>query len=366
LRVYKNCAHPMIRNVVTVAERIDAARQDFAGNPKPGGQPFAPLHVEIQPTANCHRTCVFCSHIKRNRHGGELHHDQVDELLGELRELGVLRVAFSGGGEPLFWKEGCLAEAVSSAADFASVDLTSSGDQLWDETQGRLAKNTAAIMRCLKVIYLNIPEVDQIGFSELVKGDGSWLRARALLEGLLELRRTDHNQKFEIHVVVVISQFNVDRVGAIDRALVDIGIDHIYYKQYKNFEGRDVSRIKAEDEQLADTLSAIPKSQRSADLDQFIESLEATYKVGNFCWAIRLRFGAIVDPNGDIYLCTPTVGMKEFRIGNISEGFRDVWNRINRKSSVPDALSCRSYEGGCPQECRYHLENKKIQKIMIK
>jgi radical SAM protein with 4Fe4S-binding SPASM domain len=345
------------------AERELLAGADAWG--RTDGAVLAPLAVEIQPTAHCHRTCAFCSHIIRNRRGGQLSHDEVCSLLRELEAMGVRRIAFSGGGEPLHWAAGRLVEAVEAAAGFASVSLTTSGDQLRDPERGVLSPAALVLMERCATMYFNIPAVDEASFARQVKGPTGWAHTSAMLRALVALRRGDPERfRCELHAVVVVSRFNVHQVAGIDATLVALGVDAIYYKQWKNFEGRRVERVRLDDEELLQTLEAIPPAQRSRDLSRFVALLRTEFPAGAHCWVNRLGYNAIVDPDGDIYLCTPTVGMPEYSIGNLDDGgFTTCWTGAVR-SEMLRRLNGLSYDGCCPRECRHHPDNVRIGQMV--
>jgi radical SAM protein with 4Fe4S-binding SPASM domain len=353
-------AMPMDKQMIGLGlrQRIDALTKHTWG--AIDGQILAPHSVEIQPTAHCHRTCSFCSHIIRNRRGGTITEPELRELLAEFADLGVQHVGFSGGGEPLYWSGGRLAEMIELAAGFATVSLTSSGDQLWDAEHERLHLDAFVVLRECSATYLNIPAVDELSFHKQVRGPSGWSHTSAMLRALIKTRESDRATfKCEVHAVVVISASNVDRVAEIDRVLTEHGVDAIYYKQWKNFENRNVRRLRLEDEHILERLSTIPEQTRSRDLVKFIGALR-TPLPSQPCWANRIGYDAIIDPDGEIYLCTPTVGKAEFSIGNLDDGgFTACWTGAVRAGRIRE-LSGLSSDGACPSECRHHTFNAQV------
>lgn len=324
------------------------------------GEVLPPIEVEIQPTANCHRTCAFCSHIIRNRRGGELTSEDVFSLLAELERMQVKSIAFSGGGEPLYWKAGRLVEAIRTASAFARVILTSSGDQLWNDTRDELDDDALSILGHCSALQLNIPAVDDAGFQRQVHGPSSWKRTSSIISSLVELKSSRPDLRCKIYAVVVVSAFNVNQIAGIDEALMTRGFDGIYYKQLKNFEDRPLAKVRISEDTIFNTLDIIPAATRSADLDKFIKLIATNYETMTHCWVNRIGFDAIVDPDGDIYLCTPTVGKNEFCIGNLDNGgFANCWHGATREL-VLRRLSDYSLHGVCPRECRNHGDNQLI------
>lgn len=347
---------------LTLSRRADGLSPDTWGSID--GEIIAPYCVEIQPTAHCHRTCSFCSHIIRNRRGGTMSEEEVRGLLTDFREMGVARIAFSGGGEPLYWTGGRLAEMVEIAAQFSEVSLTSSGDQLWVADRGELHPDAALLLEHCATMYFNIPAVDELSFAKQVRGPSGWSHTSTMVRNLLALRATDPERyRCRVEAVVVVSAFNVEQIAKIDRVLTEHGVDAIYYKQWKNFEKRNVKRVKLEDEHIVERLSMIPEAERSASLKEFVAGLSVEFPTGH-CWSNRLAYNAIIDPDGEIYLCTPTVGNPEYSVGNLDDGgFAACWSGAVRAGKLRE-LSQMSYDGICPRECRHHPDNVRLGALL--
>jgi len=350
---------PQIEPIID--RRIRSASRDAWGRTTDTGEVFPPLLVEIQPTAHCHRTCSFCSHIIRNRRGGSLSDQDVHGLLDQLRDMGVPRIAFSGGGEPLYWSNGDTVAAIRHAAGFADVSLTTSGDQLLDAETDRLRDCAADVLECCSALYVNIPAVNERSFAEQVRGPSGWRHTSAMIRRLLALRDSDPDRfDCQFVAVVVLSAFNVAQVHEIDRVLAEHGSDAIYYKQWKNFEKRNVRKVKLADEALLEGLERVPPEERSSDLAAFIDTLRVPDVENHPCWTNRLSFDAIVDPDGEVYLCTPTVGKPEHSVGNLDDApFADLWASARRQERLR-VLDGMSVSGTCPSECRHHPDNARL------
>lgn len=348
-----------------IDRRVQSATRDTYGRAAGSEEVLPPLLVEIQPTAHCHRTCSFCSHIIRNRRGGSLSERDVYVLLDQLRHMGVPRVAFSGGGEPLYWDAGDIVAAIRYAAQFADVSLTTSGDQLLDADTGRLREGAADVLERCSAMYVNIPGVNELSFAQQVRGPSGWKHTSGLIRQLLVLRAKDPERfKCQVVAVVVLSAFNVAQVAEIDRVLVDHGLDAVYYKQWKNFEKRNVRKVKLADEALLEGLEQVPAGERSRDLSTFMDSLRVPDVENHPCWTNRLSFDAIVDPDGEVYLCTPTVGKPEHSVGNLDDApFAELWasTRRHHQLQVLDAMSAL---GACPSECRHHPDNARLDAVV--
>jgi MoaA/NifB/PqqE/SkfB family radical SAM enzyme len=63
-----------------------------------------PYHVEIHPADRCNIDCFFCS-TAALRGTDELSLTRLEEMIGELKELGTRSIRLSGGGEPFFHRK---------------------------------------------------------------------------------------------------------------------------------------------------------------------------------------------------------------------------------------------------------------------
>jgi len=279
--------------------------------------------------------------------------EAVAGVLNDARELGARTVCFSGGGEPLIWN-GDLAHAMQAARSFATVTLTTSGDQLWDREQGELSTLARAVLGHCDTVLLNVPGISDDSLRRQIAGGPSWRDIRGLLEALVASRA--RYSSYRIFCVVVANMDNINELAEIDRRFTDLGVDDIYYKQFKVYESRSPARRVAPLD-MASRLKPNLSDRASDGLKRFLSSVEEANQPHVQCWVNRLGFGAIVDPCGEVYLCTPTVGQQEFSIGNVRSSFRELWCSESRARALR-SLSERSAAGGCPSECRFHAHNR--------
>ena len=318
-----------------------------------------PDFLEIQPTTHCIRNCIYCSHKSRNRVGAELNSEVINRLTREFAQLDMRRIAISGGGEPLEWKSGNLSNTIAELAKFSLVSLTTNGDAFWNDKEEELSESAHIILNSCDDILINVPAVTNEGFRTQVSGHTTWDRLRKTIERLVSFRGSNINHRFKIHCVVVVNKYNAEDLEIIDRTLQDLSVDKIYYKQLKDFEqDSKLNDIKVLNEKILKFYETKTISEYSKGLRRFFNSLTENTKSCSSCWVNRLGFSAIIDPQGDVYLCTPTVGIKQFSIGNIvQKSFWEIWTS-QRRSEIILALDQLSTNGFCPSECRYHGHNR--------
>jgi radical SAM protein with 4Fe4S-binding SPASM domain len=346
----------MNRTAAHVTERRTASVGEPFGTAEAIALP--PDRLEIQPTANCHRTCSFCSHIVRNGRGGELSPVAMDRILREAEEMGIDRVSISGGGEPLIWN-GPLARTIADTHEFAEVTLTTSGDQLWSDDREDLSDLALAILPHVDGFLLNTPGISDTSLRKQIRNGPDWDRVSHLLRALVAKReRADY--RYALLCVVVVTRHNINDLNRIDLALHDLGVDRIYFKEFKIFsgEGRRRPRIGVDDEAMARARAAKRDTEISDELRRFLTVRARPAGPYTRCWAVGLGFNAIIDPRGDLYICTPTVGDSDYCVGNVvTDGMAAVWHGAARQTAV-HSLAERSRSGNCPRDCRFHPHNQ--------
>src|SRR5260221_599265 len=74
-----------------------------------------PYHLEVCPTSACSIACHFCSYTIRNESGQSVPLAALLNTLDDAEALGVVGTYFSGGGDPLVYRDIC--PVVERAAD---------------------------------------------------------------------------------------------------------------------------------------------------------------------------------------------------------------------------------------------------------
>ncbi|MBI4665254.1 MAG: radical SAM protein [Nitrospinae bacterium] len=89
--------------------------------PKESGRIMAPLHVRIKPTNVCAHNCGYCAYrtdyLQLGKDMGRrdfIPQPKMMEIIGDLADMDVKAVTFSGGGDPFYYPH--LAEAVKKLA----------------------------------------------------------------------------------------------------------------------------------------------------------------------------------------------------------------------------------------------------------
>ncbi len=323
---------------------------------------FSPYRVEIQPTTFCNRVCAFCSHSIRNQTGNEIPEKIVLEIIDQLHKKSCKHVSFSGGGEPFEWHKGDIGKVIKYAAEKMNVTITTNGDGFWNDFEDK-PQNLQIAKYCSNII-INTPEVDDRRYKGFVQGKCSWSKTQKIIHALQE-EINQNTYQCDICCVVVVSKLNYHFLCEIDCELQKLGVDRVYYKLIKTFEDNDMHELAVSNEELIHVRNIIPATS-SNWLKTFLNSVASIEKYySQKCWSNEIGMNAIIDPNGDVFICTPTVGVKNYVLGNIlNNDFMDLWETPERIDLI-DCLNYAHCNGKCPKECRLNSHNTMIENYLF-
>lgn len=74
----------------------------------------------------------------------------------------------------------------------------------------------------------------------------------------------------------------------------------------------------------------------------------------------RTGNNAIVEPDGDVRLCPPTVGRIEHYMGNLDDPGLTAVSTGARRWAVLAALDAMAHGEMCPRDCRHHQVNVRL------
>ena len=145
--------------------------------------PFRPMTAGFSITDNCNSRCITCTQWKQKSHN-ELTTEEVNEILIQLKKMGIRSVGFDGG-EPLLRKD--LPEIIKKASDlnFKNIHVVTNGLLLTKERAESLLENG------LRGISISI---DGTGDThDFCRGiTGSYGRSIKALKMLTELRESKY------------------------------------------------------------------------------------------------------------------------------------------------------------------------------
>ncbi|MGF3498181.1 MAG: GTP 3',8-cyclase MoaA [Candidatus Methanosuratincola sp.] len=157
------------------------------------------LGIRMSLTQRCNLNCVYCHHEGERSPSGEMHTDEILRILRVARDLGMLRVKFTGG-EPLLRKDLGGIIAYAYALGLEDVGVTTNGQLLRERA---LELYEAGLRR----LNLSLPSVDPNVYRSITGGELS-----NVIDGLEAARRLGINMKIN---TVVMRGINDSSMGAI-------------------------------------------------------------------------------------------------------------------------------------------------------
>lgn len=106
----------------------------------------APIYIRIKPTNYCNHKCYYCSYADSAlglrdsvQKQDQISWEKMQEIISDMKDMGVKAVTFSGGGEPLVYPH--IVETMQQVLD-AGIDLSiiTNGQLLKEERAKVLAK----------------------------------------------------------------------------------------------------------------------------------------------------------------------------------------------------------------------------------
>lgn len=263
-----------------------------------------PVSVEIHPTALCNYHCSHCSYKNRNKVNQCLDSETMDILTSDLVKMGVKSVYFSGGGEPTLLKNWhkYLEYLLDNGIECALI------------TNGSNLKGKNKLLNRLNYLAISIYNTDKDVYNKVIGGNYKVQFNPPKLS------------KCIVGARCVVTKYNQEQIDDLKCQAILSGYDYFLPVKYVNYEGK------------------LPKCH---------------YKKDSRCHSIDLELTAYINYDGEVYLCQPLIGNKEYSIGNIKDNrLTDIWESPKRGRVLPKLHELYS-KGKC-SSCRCIAYNQAI------
>lgn len=324
----------------------------------------APWSVDFQYTAVCNQHCVFCSYTDRNKHLQKNSYELIKRTHRELIEMGTRGFIYTGGGEPLSWRDSgkTLKDIVAETdyGEYAKPSLVTNGVML----NQILSEN---IIRKFHFISISVYAHTEELFKNVVKVNSFKAQIRNI-KRLIELKK-EYNLKYpEIQTKILINRENYRYLPEIyDFCKNELGPDHISMRCVNNFEeNQDVELDNNQQSELKHLVET--KLNISEDyVADFLNSLLPPKKMqpATQCWTIQLGHNLLISTLGEVYIEIPYGANKEYCIGNLNtQSIKEIWGS-EKHLSVINVLNSQMQSNGCNLcMCRHHKYNKVIDNYL--
>ncbi|HXI14335.1 MAG TPA: radical SAM protein [Thermoanaerobaculia bacterium] len=181
-----------------------------------------PYHVEIHPADRCNIECFFCS-TAALRGTDEFPLTRFEELLGELKLAGTRSIRLSGGGEPLFHREGAKFIGAIAASGIPIENLTTNAVLLSQ-------KISDLLVGVCDQVTVSINTADAETWSTMMKSPArNFDRVLANIRGLVQAKRAAVSKTPQITLQFLVWKGNFRTIPQMYALASDLGVDSIMF-----------------------------------------------------------------------------------------------------------------------------------------
>jgi cyclic pyranopterin phosphate synthase len=320
------------------------------------GDVVYPVSVELDLSNTCNHGCPWCSFNGfRQDNWVQWPTDRAFALLGELAEVGVKSITFTGGGEPLTHKD--------AARLFAHChDL---GMQFGVVTNGRLLTGAARLAIAKYATFV------RISLDAGTTQTHQMLHATAkpefvsILDNMKATR--DLSDRLTIGAAFCVFDVNVDEIETAAKLVECVGGNYLEVRPVFPTEWRGGGFARALSLENIDRAQARLDAARDAANSPFqvigmiqrFDALKGAERGFAKCHIGPLT--TVINADGYIYHCCIQRGMPNFRAGSVLEQpFKAVWWNAQHQQMVGDIDVSK-----CPP-CRYAGYNRLVEQAFLK
>ena len=321
------------------------------------GRPAAPVHVRIKPLNRCNHDCWYCAYRAGSLQLGEqmdegdrLPADQLRGIARDLVAMGVAAVTFSGGGEPLLYRE--LPEIVEILGEGGvRVAALTNGSNL----KGRMAE---AFARHGTWVRVSVDAVDDEGYARTRGiGPGNFTR---LLDNMSDFAA--RGSRCTLGVSLIVGTENAPRIAEACTLFKAAGASHVKLSGVVVDNGHDAN--EAYHAPLRPIVQAqIAEARRLEEdgfriVDHYHALPERFDKPYGSCPS--MRFLTVIGADGCVYACQDKAYTEAGRIGSLDgRSFAEFWSDPATQAFLAGLDPRRA----CAHHCVAHTKNLVLQEI---
>lgn len=316
-----------------------------------------PISVELDLSNICNHACPWCSYNGfRQENWKSWDGARVLTLLGELADVGVQSVTFTGGGEPLVHKQA--AEVFQKAADLGlAFGLVTNGRRLEGPVVDILAQHATFVRVSL--------DAGRTQTHQLLHGTALPEYGR-ILTNMARLREAA-GPRLTLGASFCVFDVNRSEISRAAERVKATGANYLEVRPVFPTEWRGGGFGNPLTADLVDDARAHLEAAKAAhDGDGFrvigmIRRFEQVFDKSKPYGACRIGpLTTVINADGYLYHCCIQRGMPAFRAGSVLERpFKEVWWNAQHRQMVAD-IDIRQ----CPP-CRYDGYNQLIEQAYM-
>ena len=318
----------------------------------------APVHIRIKPINRCNHSCWYCAYRADDLQlGGDMDLEdripdhKMDEIIGDIIEMKVKAVTFSGGGEPMLYKP---LPKIVERLGLAGIKVASltNGSNL----QGPMAD---AFARWGTWIRVSLDSWD----------DASYAKARSIADGqftrLLDNMRAFAARKSNcvLGISFIVGRDNHEHLYDVCALMKEVGVNHV--KLSGAVVANDVHANNLYHREIAPVVNEQITKAMALNTDSFTvinhyheleERFEKSYTTCPF-----LQYLTIIGADSAVYTCQDKAYTKAGLLGSIKErSFKDFWFSEENRQKIYALDPSKS----CGHHCVTHAKNVAIQEVL--
>ncbi|MBF0183174.1 MAG: radical SAM protein [Magnetococcales bacterium] len=318
----------------------------------------APVHIRIKPTNICNHDCWYCAYrVDHLQLGADmveresLSYEKMSEIVDDCISMGVKAVTFSGGGDPLVYKN--LPEMIERLANGGvRVATLTNGANL----KGKMAE---ALARHATWVRISLDAWD----------DASYARFRGIKEGDFS-KLCDNIRAFVamgdrcvLGISFIVTHENYTHILETSRLLKSLGVNHIKFsgvvianEGHNNNEYH--SQIMQETSAQIEAAKAL-NDARFTIIDHYHELEERFDKSYTQC--PFLQFLTVIGADATVYTCQDKAYTEAGTLGSIRDrSFKEFWFSEENKKKLFQFNPSES----CRHHCVTHSKNLAILDLL--
>jgi MoaA/NifB/PqqE/SkfB family radical SAM enzyme len=296
------------------AEKLNAIQE---------GERLAPIYIRIKPTNYCNHGCYYCSYADSDlglrdsvNKQDQIPWEKMQEIISDIKEMGVKAVTFSGGGEPLVYPY--IVETMQGILD-AGVDLSII-------TNGQLLKgDRAKVLANAKWVRISFDSADAKTYSNIRKISlNSFDEVCNNISEFAKIKSKD----CELGVNFVINHENAHQVYQMAELVKSLGVNHIKYtaritkdlfEYHESFKESAIEQIhRAQTELESEGFKVINKYEGDFD------SAMIFHRCYEHCYINNIF--TVIAADSKVYFCHDKAYVSEGVVGDLAkQSFKDLW-----------------------------------------
>lgn len=303
----------------------------------------APVYIRIKPTNYCNHKCYYCSYADKelglrdsvNRQE-QIPWKKMQEVISNIKEMGVKAVTFSGGGEPLMYP--FITEAMQSVIN-AGIDLSII-------TNGQLLRgDKAQVLTNAKWVRISFDSANAETYSR-VRG----INLESFEEVCNNIRQfaSIKSENCELGINFVVNHENAMQVFDAAELVKELGVNHIkftarvtkdLFEYHAPFKIDVIEQIHKAQKLETSKFKVINKYENDFDFEL------KSHRCYERCYINNIF--TVIAANSKVYFCHDKAYVSEGEVGDISDkSFKELW--------YSDEVIQRYKDFSPQKECNHH------------